>query len=317
MFMQSNAPASCPVIKPLTPEDWKTYEKEKKESRWIWQNVVDLKEPKPDIRTAFRVVIDNNWQGIAYLMLEVAGLDFIEAIQATLESNKLDLAWTLLRKQRKDASVQRLDKKGRNLLHLLAIHSAKLWTQVVEKIANHLVQRGVHAGALDSQGATPLHYAACNHNLAFCRFLWEHSPSSLDVADNDGVTPFAAVFSKTESGIITLVDVRVSDEEESKDTTTPLIEAAVSHSVKVVTDLLKHGASVNFPKHNGRTPLMEAVRNNMVDMVKVLIYATDDIAVWEIKETTDVDLTLQDNDGKSVTHHCVQNRKVTTHAVTE
>ena len=42
--------------------------------------------------------------------------------------------------------------------------------------------------------------------------------------------------------------VRVSDEEESKDTTTPLIEAAVSHSVKVVTDLLKHGASVNFPK---------------------------------------------------------------------
>ena len=48
---------------------------------WVWKNVVDLKEPKPDIRTAFRVVVDNNWQGIAYLMLEVAGLDFIEAIQ--------------------------------------------------------------------------------------------------------------------------------------------------------------------------------------------------------------------------------------------
>ena len=54
--------------------------------------------------------------------------------QATLESNKLDLAWTLLRKQRKDTSVQKLDKKGRNLLHLVAIHSAKLWTQVVEKV---------------------------------------------------------------------------------------------------------------------------------------------------------------------------------------
>ena len=40
------------------------------------------------------------------------------------------------------------------------------------QIANHLVQRGVPAGAVDSQGATPLHYAACNHNLAFCRFLW-------------------------------------------------------------------------------------------------------------------------------------------------
>lgn len=46
----------------------------------MWKNVVDLSEPKPDVRAAFRVVIDNNWQGIAYLMLEVSGLDFIEAV---------------------------------------------------------------------------------------------------------------------------------------------------------------------------------------------------------------------------------------------
>ena len=32
MFMQSNAPPSCPVIRPLTPEDWKTYEKQ-----WVIQ----------------------------------------------------------------------------------------------------------------------------------------------------------------------------------------------------------------------------------------------------------------------------------------
>ena len=57
---------------------------------------------------------------------------------------------------------------------------------------------------------------------------------------------------------------------------------------------------------------MEVVRSNMLDMVKVLIYATDDRAVWETKENTDVDLSLQDNDGKSVIHHCVQNRKVRT-----
>ena len=55
---------------------------------------------------------------------------------------------------------------------------------------------------------------------------------------------------------------------------------------------------------------MEVVRSNMLDMVKVLIYATDDRAVWETKENTDVDLSLQDNDGKSLIHHCVQNRKV-------
>ena len=40
----------------------------------------------------------------------------------------------------------------------------------------------------------------------------------------------------------------VGDDEKTKDTTTPLIEAAVSSNEKVVTYLLKHGASVNFPK---------------------------------------------------------------------
>ena len=63
-------------------------------------------------------------------------------------------------------------------------------------------------------------------------------------------------------------------------------------------------------QHDGRTPLMEVVRSNAMDMVKVLIYATDNRNVWETKETTLVDLTLQDNDGKSVIHHCVQNREV-------
>ncbi|XP_020601790.1 probable protein S-acyltransferase 23 [Orbicella faveolata] len=143
MFMQSNAPPSCPVIRPLTPEDWKTYEK-----------------------------------------------------QRSLYSLTMEVTLSLL----------------------------------------------------------------------LC-FLSEQSPSSLDIADNDGVTPFAAVFSKTESGIITLVEFFVSPanchvkkldvcysvrdskgDSGSHDTTTPLIEAALSNSEKVVMDLLKHGASVNFPK---------------------------------------------------------------------
>lgn len=55
---------------------------------------------------------------------------------------------------------------------------------------------------------------------------------------------------------------------------------------------------------------MEAVLDNLMDMVKVLIYATDDRAVWASKETTQVDLTLQDKNGHSVIHLCVQNREV-------
>ena len=79
----------------------------KEKCKWVWENVVDLKEPKPDIRTAFRVVVDNNWQGIAYLMLEVAGLDFVEAIQVMTRINKsLQRKIKLLSKKRKLLKVK-------------------------------------------------------------------------------------------------------------------------------------------------------------------------------------------------------------------
>ena len=80
----------------------------KEKCKWVWENVVDLKEPKPDIRTAFRVVVDNNWQGIAYLMLEVAGLDFVEAIQVMTWINKsLQRKIKLLSKKRKLLKVEK------------------------------------------------------------------------------------------------------------------------------------------------------------------------------------------------------------------
>ena len=63
-------------------------------------------------------------------------------------------------------------------------------------------------------------------------------------------------------------------------------------------------------QRNGRTPIMEAVLDNLMDMVKVLIYATDDRSVWASTETTQVDLSLQDKSGNSVIHLCVQNREV-------
>jgi len=90
--------------------------------------------------------------------------------------------------------------------------------------------------------------------------------------------------------------------------TTALVNATVS----CLSCLLLLSISFTIPplQHDGRTPIMEIVRSNAMDMVKVLIYATDDRKIWETKETTLVDLTLQDNEGKSVIHHCVQNREV-------
>jgi hypothetical protein len=48
---------------------------------WIWKELTDLKVPKPIIKSAFQVVVEHDWQGIAYLMLEVAELNFIIALR--------------------------------------------------------------------------------------------------------------------------------------------------------------------------------------------------------------------------------------------
>lgn len=52
-------------------------------------------------------MVDNNWQGIAYLMLEVAGLDFVEAIQVMTRINiSLQRKIKLLSKKRKLLKVK-------------------------------------------------------------------------------------------------------------------------------------------------------------------------------------------------------------------
>ena len=54
------------------------------------------------------------------------------------------------------------------------------------QIAIHLLQRGVSAAALDSQGATPLHYAACNGNQELCELFL----GMLDLLCSAKIQPF-------------------------------------------------------------------------------------------------------------------------------
>ena len=65
---------------------------------------------------------------------------------------------------------------GKDGVLLLAHYDLRVFGYISFQIANHLVQRGVPPGAVDSQGATPLHYAACNHNLASQVFHSSESP---------------------------------------------------------------------------------------------------------------------------------------------
>ncbi|XP_048584119.1 poly [ADP-ribose] polymerase tankyrase isoform X2 [Nematostella vectensis] len=323
MFIQMNAPARCDVITPVTPEQRNKYEKQRRSAMWVWQETVNLHPPTPVIVSAFRSVVEHGWQGVAHLMLDTAGLDFMVALRAVFEARKMDLAWTLLRKQRKDSSIQETDSNGLSLLHLLA-EFATTFGDVENKIAVHLLQRGVSPSALDSRGALPLHYAAINGNKGLCELLLRYNPSTLNVADPNGMTPLACAF-ETTSNLATrfeLIKMLVSakprtldicyqigkDDDPDQDSTTPLIQAALHGNENIVKTFLDNNASVNFPKANGRTALMEVIRANEEDMAKVLLYGTIDRAKWT-GASTSVDMSAKDKDGWTVVHHCVQNRE--------
>ena len=55
---------------------------------------------------------------------------------------------------------------------------------------------------------------------------------------------------------------------------------------------------------------MDAVILGQEDMIKVLLYGTDDLLKWNGPAKTDVNLAAQDKDGNSVVHHCVQTHTV-------
>lgn len=55
---------------------------------------------------------------------------------------------------------------------------------------------------------------------------------------------------------------------------------------------------------------MDAVLLRREDMVKILLYGTDDRVKWNGPAKTNINLAAQDENGDSVIHHCVQTHEV-------
>ncbi|XP_038075117.1 poly [ADP-ribose] polymerase tankyrase-like [Patiria miniata] len=236
-------------------------------------------------------------------------LSFISVMQAIFEAQKLQLACTMLLKQPDDKKVQATDSRNRNFLHLLAIHSnLDDPVQIYEEIANPLLERGVKLFARDDKGCTPLHYAAANQNNRLCKLFAEKDQASfkkcLSCKDNRGRTPTVAVFWNIGHSNLTeevlnlftsynasldiraqLPDVQARIPQQRADTidawyhgpleksvsSTPLILMIHTNDFKGCKFLLQKGASCNYADENGLTPLMHAVQQNEMELVKLLL----------------------------------------------
>ncbi|KAM9979763.1 hypothetical protein ACTFIZ_006024 [Dictyostelium cf. discoideum] len=266
----------------------------------------------------FYHVVSNNWQGVAYIMLD-SGLDNFSALHDAFKADKYQLALTLLSKCRSAAELSPLSPESKqNLFHFIGMYPSSVanWSARVQQ---KLLSSGVSPNLTDSTGRTPLHYAAVSENVPFTQFLLTQK-LNINQQDKEGNTPLslALIKIKTPTPITTGTTQQQSTEDIIKNFVlpaefkllltnlpnlelkfkyeeneiTPLIYAINIKNIGLIGTLLNSKANINTVDALGQPPLFHAVKTNKMDIVNLLL-------------SKKPNMNIQDTDKKSVIHYVV------------
>lgn len=126
------------------------------------------------------------------------------------------------------------------------------------------------------QGLTPLMYAAESNKSSAAEVLLTFKDIDVNLQwKGDNGTALALAAAKGHDDIVNLLlgheDIQINLA--NKDGNTPLFYAVHSEKGSVVSDLIKHGADVNYQDRLGNTPIMCALSLGFVDILNELINA--------------------------------------------
>lgn len=160
-------------------------------------------------------------------------------------------------------NVSALDNMFRTPLHWAAVlgHS---------KIVGQLLRSNADSTSSDSNGATPLHYAAQNNfDETVNVFLsWKNT----DEPDLEGRTAFMWAAGKGADNVLRVFfHHKVDVQQEDKTGGTALHAAALSGHAATVQLLLQHSAAINATDQAKHTPLFRACEMGHTDVVQALI----------------------------------------------
>jgi len=147
-----------------------------------------------------------------------------------------------------------------------------------DDMVEYLIGKGANVNLKDSEGETALLWAASN-SLPSAKILVENG-AKVNIAANDGMTPFLQATLGVSSGKVTIemcnllrkngANINASLTKKSAAGWTALHYAAVNGDIELVKYLIRYGANVNKSTGEGSTPLFLAKLGNHEEVVQIL-----------------------------------------------
>ncbi|OQR99697.1 hypothetical protein ACHHYP_04939 [Achlya hypogyna] len=148
----------------------------------------------------------------------------------------------------------------------------KVVDEIVATTGGSLAKGDVLSDFKDAHKRSAIHFAALQGRRKVLSYILEHSPASLNLADEDGRTPllYAVKANEFATAKSLLVDYKADVSIVAANGTSCLHEAAANGSVRAVKLLAEHGASLEAATPNG-TPLHMAVSEDQEKAVEALL----------------------------------------------
>ncbi|EFA07512.1 pyrexia [Tribolium castaneum] len=223
-------------------------------------------------------------------VLEIWDDDYI---QARLQASILPDAEDIIEMIEQDNTETIFTKNPTSLL-LIAT-----WLQK-EKVLQEVLEKGVSLQAVDGEGRSALHLAACTGNIDCIKLLLQHGA---EISARDALnraTPLHCAASKGHLSAVKLLIRHGADVNAGLDNKSPLHYAVQSLAIDCVKELLENNAIPNTSQVYSETPLHVAAALGAPEIVKLLL---DHGAAVNVQCGTDkltpLHLAAEDSDAES------------------
>eukprot|EP01125_Pyxidicula_operculata_P022385 TRINITY_DN910_c2_g1_i3.p1 TRINITY_DN910_c2_g1~~TRINITY_DN910_c2_g1_i3.p1 ORF type:complete len:2962 (-),score=808.64 TRINITY_DN910_c2_g1_i3:90-8975(-) len=195
--------------------------------------------------STIRHVLQQDWQGVSFLLLNGNKLPRRLILEDALFNNKFHLTKTIIQKATPQELLQ-LNDSGENLFHILTKLKHKSFTDNWDlSLANMLSDAQVPLNVPDKEGNLPIINAAKNNHLRLVKFFLHKG-----------------------------VPITTKDSESGHSVLICAIKANYSNVVQTISDLNYFKPDLNEPfvlKKHPQTLIQHAVRNQNIDLVKLLL----------------------------------------------